>query len=111
MNVLSRTEEMFLLAIWRLGDDAYGVTIAHSLTGIAGKDWSLGAIYVPLERLENKGYLRSTMGKATNRRGGRSKRLYRLTEAGLNALVETRALNQAIWLDISIASLKEGYDD
>ena len=100
-----------LLAIWRLKDNAYGVTIAESLTRITDKNWALGAIYVPLERLENKGYLFSFLGKATNRRGGRSKRLYKLTATGLTALIETKTLEHTIWQDISIASLKEGYDE
>jgi PadR family transcriptional regulator PadR len=108
--MLSRTEEMILLAIWRLEDNAYGVTIADMLTRTSGKKWRLGGIYVPLERMRKKKYLSSTFGKSTNRRGGRSKRLYKLTKHGLAVLVETKAREQTIWDGISVSSLEKGYD-
>jgi len=110
MNTLSRTEEMMLLAVWRLKDNAYGVTIAEMLTKTSEKKWVLGGVYVPLERLEKKGYVRSYLGKSTNKRGGRSKRLYRLTQAGLNALIQTKAQEKSIWANITISSLEKGYD-
>lgn len=110
MTVLSRTEEMLLLAIWRLQDNAYGVTIADMMTRTSEKKWTLGGIYVPLERLEKKGYLSSTLGKSSPRRGGRSKRLYRVTEFGRRSLIRTEALQRSIWKDISISSLERGYE-
>ena len=110
MGMLSRTDEMILLAVWRLGDNAYGVTIAEMLTRTSGKNWVLGAVYVPLERLEKKRYLSSCLGKSTKRRGGRSKRLYKLTKDGLDVLVTTKAHEQSIWTNISISSLEKGYD-
>jgi len=110
MTVLSRNEEIMLLAIWRLKDDAYGVTIADMLTRTTGKTWILGAVYVPLERLEKKGYISSSLGKSTRRRGGRSKRLYRLTQSGLDALIRTEALERSLWEDISTSSLEKGYE-
>lgn len=110
MNFLTRTEEIMMLAIWRLKDNAYGVTIADMMTRISGKKWILGAVYVPLERLEKKGYIRSWIGNSTNKRGGRSKRLYKLTGAGLNAVIQTRTMEQALWKEISITNLKKGYD-
>jgi len=110
MSLLSRTEEIILLVIWRLKENAYGVTIADKLTGTTGKKWRLGAIYVPLERLEKKGYLRSTMGNSTNKRGGRRKRLYTITKVGFDALIETRNLEENIWQDISVLNLEDGYE-
>ncbi|MCP4725810.1 MAG: hypothetical protein GY863_12275 [bacterium] len=110
MRLLSRAEEMVLLAIWRLQDNAYGVTIAETLTETTGSTWRLGTIYVPLERLEKKGYLSSLLGKSTNKRGGRSKRLYRLSKTGLNALIKTRNTAESVWQDISIGNLEEGYE-
>jgi PadR family transcriptional regulator PadR len=110
MNTLSRTDEMILLAVWRLEDNAYGVTIAEMLSKTSEKKWVLGAIYVPLERLEKKGYVRSYLGKSTNKRGGRSKRLYKLTEDGLNALIQTKVHERSIWANITISSLEKGYD-
>jgi PadR family transcriptional regulator PadR len=108
--MLSRTDEMILLAVWRLGEDAYGVTIAEMLTQISSKSWILGSVYVPLERLEKKGYLTSCLGKSTKRRGGRSKRLYKLTKDGFYVLIKTKSQEQAIWANVTIPSLVKGYD-
>lgn len=110
MRMLSRTDEIMLLAVWRLADNAYGVTIAEMLTRTSGKKWVLGAVYVPLERLEKKGYLSSCYGKSTKKRGGRRKRLYKLTKDGLDVLIKTKAREQLIWANISISSLEKGYD-
>ena len=110
MSLLSRTEEILLLTIWRLQDNAYGVTIAESLTELTGKKWRLGTIYLPLERLEQKGYLLSTMGGATNKRGGRRKRLYRLSETGIRSLIETKKMDASLWEDISLSNLEGGYE-
>ena len=110
MSLLSRTEEILLLTIWRLKDNAYGVTIAESLTELTGKKWRLGTIYLPLERLEQKGYLLSSMGGATNKRGGRSKRLYRLSETGIRSLIETKKMDASLWEDISLSNLEGGYE-
>ncbi len=110
MSLLSRTEEIVLLTIWQLKDNAYGVTIADRLTETTGKTWRIGAIYIPLERLEKKGYLTSYLGKATNKRGGRSKRLYRVTKIGIDALIKTKKMEENIWKDIPVVSLEGGYE-
>lgn len=110
MGMLSRTDEMILLAVWRLKDNAYGVTIAEMLTRTSGKKWILGAVYVPLERLEKKKYLSSGLGKSSKKRGGRSKRLYKLTKDGLDILIKTKTREQSIWMDISLSHLEKGYD-
>ena len=110
MGMLSRTDEMILLAVWRLEDNAYGVTIAEMLTQTSGKKWVLGAVYVPLERLEKKKYLSSSLGKSTKKRGGRSKRLYKLTKDGLDVLIKTKSQEKLIWADITVSNLEKGYD-
>lgn len=110
MNFLTRTEEIIMLAIWRLEDNAYGVTIADMLTRISGRKWVLGAVYVPLERLEKKGYISSRLGNATKKRGGRSKRLYKLSRKGLDAMIQTKTMEQSLWKGISISSLEKGYE-
>ena len=111
MSLLSRTEEMILLAVWRLKENAYGVSITETLSKTTGKKWLLGAIYVPLERLENKGYLTSYLGNPERKRGGRSKRLYRLTQVGIKALIEIKNLENSIWNDIPVLTLNKGYDE
>ncbi len=109
MSILSRTEEIFLLTILRLKDNAYGVTIARDLSAATGKKWRLGSIYLPLERLEGKGYLMSYLSDSTNKRGGRSKRLYKLTKTGVKSLIETKNLETSLWKDISMINLEGEY--
>ncbi|MCP4724078.1 MAG: PadR family transcriptional regulator [bacterium] len=97
MKDLSRQEEFVLLSIWRLKDNAYGVTIRRYLTKITGKEWTLGAIYVPMYRLSDKGYVRSYLSDPTEERGGRSKRMYTTTPQGMDALNQTKKMHDRIW--------------
>ena len=97
MKLLTRTEEFILLAVWKLQDDAYSIPIQEKLNEITDKDWSLGGIYMPLERLEKRGYLKSTLSDSTPERGGRHKRIYSLTTAGKEALRYAYEVQQTIW--------------
>jgi PadR family transcriptional regulator, regulatory protein PadR len=97
MEFLSRPEELILLAIGRLDDTAYCVPIRVEVSKMTGKDWSFGAVYVPLDRLEKKGMITSRLGPSTPTRGGRSKRFYRITSEGLKALAEVNKLHQTAW--------------
>jgi len=83
---LGDLEQLVLMAIVRLKDDAYGVTIRAALAERAGRDIAPGALYTALERLETKGLIRSRMSDPTPQRGGRSKRHVTLTAAGMKAL-------------------------
>ena len=87
---LGEFEQLILLAILRLRDDAYGVTIRAELAKRAGRNVAPGAMYTALERLETKGLITSRMSDPTPQRGGRAKRLVRVTAAGVKAL--TRAV-------------------
>src|ERR671918_2918570 len=87
---LGEFEQLILLAILRLGDGAYGVTIRAELADRAGRSVAPGALYTALERLEAKGLVRSRMGDPTPQRGGRAKRYVTVTAAGMRAL--TRAV-------------------
>ncbi len=87
---LGEFEQLVLLAILRLGDDAYGVTIRAELADRARRDIAPGALYTALERLEVKGLITSRMGDPTPQRGGRAKRYVTVTAAGRKAL--TRAV-------------------
>lgn len=106
MRLLTRTEEFILLAVWRLQDDAYSIPIQRQISAIAGRNWSLGAIYMPLERLVKKGYLTSYLSESTPERGGRHKRIYRLTQEGKRALIRIREVEQAMWAGIPQLSLE-----
>lgn len=97
MKLLSRQEEIVLLSIWKLRDNAYGVTIREHVSKITGRYWSIGAIYVPLDRLSEKGFITPTQGEPTAKRGGRSKRYYALAEAGMIALREIRQVQNILW--------------
>jgi PadR family transcriptional regulator PadR len=105
MKLLSRPEELFLLAIWRLQDNAYAVTIRDQVKDITGKTWSFGATFVTLDRLVRKRYLVSHLSEPTQKRGGRSKRMYSLTRAGIKALIDIRKLQESMWKDIPRLSL------
>ena len=83
---LGEFEQLLLLAILRLGDDAYGVTIRAELADRAGRSIAPGAMYTALERMEAKGLIRSRMGDPTPQRGGRAKRYVTVTAAGRQAL-------------------------
>jgi DNA-binding PadR family transcriptional regulator len=87
---LGEFEQLILLAILRLGDDAYGVTIRAQLAERAGRTIAPGALYTALERLEAKRAITSRMGDPTPQRGGRAKRYVKVTPLGMEAL--TRAL-------------------
>lgn len=96
-DLLSRTEELLLLVVGELGDGAYGVPIRRRLARVAGRPISVGAVYVPLERLVHQGLLSASAGAPTPVRGGRRKRFYSLTAKGLRALRQTRRVTESAW--------------
>lgn len=100
MKLLSRNEEIVLLAIWRLQDNAYGVTIREQVSKVTDNDWTFGAIYVPLDKLTHKGYVSKTLSDPVAQRGGRSKCMYSLTSKGKTALKEIREVQKALWKDV-----------
>lgn len=104
MRLLSRSEEYVLLAVWRLEGNAYTLSILDQISGVTGYQWQIGAIYVPLEKLRKKGYLRKTKGEPTSERGGRSKFLYELTDLGRKALKEIREVQESAWAGVSKAA-------
>lgn len=87
---LGEFEQLILLAILRLGDGAYGVTIRAELAARAERSIAPGALYTALERLETKGLIKSRMSDPTPQRGGRAKRYVRVTAAGRQALTRAR---------------------
>lgn len=91
-------EQIVLTAILSLRDEAYGVTIHEKASKLAApKKISLGAVYVTLDRLEDKGLIRSWLSDPTPERGGRSKRFYRLEALGERALEESAATAKRVW--------------
>jgi DNA-binding PadR family transcriptional regulator len=100
MKFLSRQEELMLLSIWKLDENAYGVTIRQKVTDLTGKYWSIGAIYDVLDRLTRKGLVSTVVGDPVKARGGKSKRFYRITNSGFKALEEVKTLQQKAWIDL-----------
>jgi PadR family transcriptional regulator, regulatory protein PadR len=88
-DYLGEFEHIVLLAVLRLGDQAYGVTVRREIEARTGREVSIGAIYATLERLETKSYVQSRVGDPTPERGGRSKRFFRVTAQGLSAIKHT----------------------
>jgi len=99
MRFLSRPEEIILFTILKLKEEAYCVPIREKASEISGKKWSFGAVYVPLHRLEKKGLVKSFFDNPTPKRGGRSRRIYKMTPAGMKALAEVKELHASMWAD------------
>ncbi len=83
--MLGEFEYLLLTAAKRLGEEAYGASIRQEIEGATGRRCSIGALYTTLDRLEAKGFLKTWMGEATPQRGGRSKRMVRVTAKGIQA--------------------------
>ena len=88
---LGEFEQLLLLALLKLGDEAYGVRIRQAIERGAGRHVSAGAIYTALERLERQGLVSSRLGDPTPERGGKRKRYYRLEADGASALKHAQA--------------------
>ncbi|MCJ7681127.1 MAG: PadR family transcriptional regulator [Candidatus Aminicenantes bacterium] len=95
--MLSRPEEMVLLAVWTLKGEAYSVIVRKYLKQITEKSWSFGSVYNPLSRLERKGLLDSYTTEPIKERGGRSKRIYRVTPSGQEELAKLWAMQISLW--------------
>jgi PadR family transcriptional regulator PadR len=101
---LGEFEHMVLLAIMRLGDEgAYAVPVRDEIVRCTGRDVSRGSIYITLDRLETKGYLKSRLADPTPERGGRAKRYYSLRPRAVEALKESRRALVALWRGLEAA--------
>ena len=107
MRLISRIEEIILLSIWRLQDDAYGITILDEVVKATGKKWLTGSIYASLSRLLKHGLVESVEGEPTAERGGRRKIYYKLTAEGQRALIAIRRVNSIIWTDLPTFDVDE----
>ena len=89
---LGDMDHLVLLAILRLGRDAYGIPILDEVSARSGREVSRATVYVALKRLEQKGLVTSRLGDSTPERGGRAKRFFKLKPSGLKALRESREM-------------------
>ncbi len=99
---LGEFEELVLLAVCGLAQEAYALAIQQRLEDKAGRRATLGGLYRALNRLERKGYVRSWMGEVTRVRGGKRKRLYELTGAGTAAVVAARTAREGLWEGLNL---------
>jgi len=104
---LTRNEEIILLSILKLRDDAYLVALVDHISRITGKKASVATIYFPLNRLEEQGVITSRFGEATAVRGGRRKKIYSITHTGFERLEEYRRVSDLLWHDYMKPSIPE----
>jgi DNA-binding PadR family transcriptional regulator len=100
MKPLSRIEEILLLSILKLGDEAYGVSIREQILKDTGETWSFASIYPPLDILKQKGFVKKTKGRPSPERGGKCKYYYEVTQDGRQALREMHKKRQKIWTGV-----------
>ena len=100
MEFLSRKEELILLAIWKLDDNAYGMTIREKLIELTGIKWLFGSIYTPLAKLYEKGLIIKTEVSVVSDHGGRPRVYFNLSEQGKEALLRIKKLNAYLWEDV-----------
>jgi DNA-binding PadR family transcriptional regulator len=105
---LGEFEEIVLLTVALLYDEAYSVAVLEEIERRLERPMSLGAVHRSLERLEEKGLVRSRFGEATAERGGRRKRLFTMTATGEKALAEARRIRNELWNAIPEAAFKGG---
>lgn len=90
-------EQVVLLTVARLKEDAYGMAIRQEIAERTGREVGIGSVYSALDRLEAKGFVSSSLGDPTPERGGRAKRFYRLERAGVRALHRAREMFASLW--------------
>jgi DNA-binding PadR family transcriptional regulator len=104
---LGEFEELVLLTVAALRDEAYSVAVCDELSNHADRDVKLGVVHAVLNRLEEKGQVKSRLGEATKERGGKRKRFYQLTTAGKSALVRAKTVRDQLWERIPTIVLKK----
>lgn len=107
MNYLTRKEEMILLTILKLKGQAGLVQIRKELIALTGEEWTVGNVYVPLDRMSKHGYLSVYIGKPTSRRGGKAVKYYRLTSEAKKALAQCKKVHETVWAGVRDSALEE----
>ena len=107
MNLLSRVEELILLTIIKLEDNAYGVAIREKLNKETGREWSFGSIYMPLNKLTRSHLVIKNYGDPTPERGGRRKCIYRVSDKGISVLQEIHKVQSVVWSGLPAGIIKQ----
>lgn len=105
-DYLGEFELVVLLALARLGSDAYGVSIYEEIQRITRRDASIPAVYVTLTRLEKKALVSSRVGEPTDERGGRAKKFFKVEPAGADALKRSRDMLERLWEGVELEATR-----
>ena len=100
MILLSRSEEIILLTVYKLQGNAYGVTIREQVNNDIGRYWTFGVIYKTLKKLKTKGYVEKIASDPVSERGGRTRYYYEITLEGISALEKILSIHSSIWRGI-----------
>jgi PadR family transcriptional regulator PadR len=108
LRILTRNEEIILVALCRLGGEAHGSALYMKMIELTGKSFVFGTLYNSLEYLNRKRYVDSKKGEPTPERGGKRKSIYTILPEGRDALLETRRFYDRLWEDLSETKLRSG---
>jgi DNA-binding PadR family transcriptional regulator len=100
MKYLTRKEELILLTVYRLEDSASLVKIREQLISSTGHNWTVGNVYVPLDRMFKLGYLETRIGEPTSQRGGKAVKFYTISKKGKKSLVELKKVHDKMWAEL-----------
>jgi PadR family transcriptional regulator, regulatory protein PadR len=103
-DLLTDLELMILLAVMRVGEDAYAVPVAKEIEKTGGREVALAVVYATLDRLEQRDLVASSVGDPTPERGGRAKRFFRVTPTGLRQVRNTQTALTALWTGVPALS-------
>jgi PadR family transcriptional regulator PadR len=106
-NYLTRKEELILLAVHKLGGKAGLVRVREILNVSTGHEWTVGNVYVPLDRMMKLGYLEARVGEPTARRGGKAVKYYHLSRQGKEALAELKRVHDTMWKGVTDPALEK----
>jgi len=101
MEMLTKLEELVLISVLKLREEAYGIAIYKHIVELTGNEVAVSSVYFPLERLVRRGFLLTVKGGSTPKRGGMRKTYYRMTGKGIAALEDNRALSDRAWQGIN----------
>jgi DNA-binding PadR family transcriptional regulator len=107
MILLSRAEEIILLAVYKLQGHAYGVSIREQVNKDLGRFWPFGVIYKTLKKLKAKGYVDKTASNPISERGGRTRYYYEITRDGISALEKILRIHSSVWRGIQDTGLEK----
>lgn len=111
MALLTKLEELFMLAVFHHNDPASLVDIREYLLERTGKDWAIASLYIALDKLKKKGFVESFKGEPKHIRGGKALRYYLITERGIQALKKTWKMQEGMWKDFISSLIRSNRTD